>query len=239
MQKELERLSEDLSIEYKDKKLEILTPLELINRHHQKLKLPLSTNLTPLDNRVFKKPYDAADLIIFEDTELVDESFIEYLKYIQKKSALLLVNDKESTTTFSFLQSYQNTHRKVSFHQTNPHAKALHIIATLLQTERAKDILVISNTESQAMLQEDLDPYIEEKSSKIEANSSSLELNFNAVLLTTYDAIAQLKAKHVILLDTCMQKREKLLYAYSIATDSLHILYEEECDKIRLLKEKK
>jgi len=216
---------------------EILTPVELVNRHLMKLKMPSLNGTLYIDEKLMQKSFDAADLLICDDADILPSHFLSYLKHIQQKSDLILVNDSNEKSTVTFTQSYLPTEREVHFYQSIPHAKALHLIASLLKNANGSDIVVVCSQESREKLQEDLDSFIEDKTLLLDASKHLTEQNLNSILLATYDDIIELEAKHVILMDLCFDEKEKLSYACNIATQTLHILYEQESQEIENLKE--
>jgi hypothetical protein len=100
---------------------EILTPVELANRHLMKLKMPSLDDTLYIDEKLMQKSFDAADLILCDDADVMPADFLSYLKHIQKGSDLLLVNDVNEEADITFLQSYLPQERKVQFHKTNRH----------------------------------------------------------------------------------------------------------------------
>ena len=217
---------------------EILTPIELLNRHLAKLKLTALDDTLYIDAKLMQKSFDAADLILCDDADLLPQNFIAYLQHIQKKSDLLLVNAPTDQANFTFKESYLPQERAVYFHKTNPHAKALHLISNLLQKTDAQDVLVISNTLSREKLKDDLNGFIEQEVRIVDASKHLLEQQPGTVLLSTYNDMTELQAKHVIVMDLCFEENAKVFYACNIATESLHILYDEECQTVETLKEK-
>ena len=215
--------------------LEIVTPIEFVNKHLIKLKMPLLENQLHIDQKLIKKPVDLAEFIICDDANLLPQEFIDYLKEFQSKKDLLLVNDPNSEPSFTFSTQYISQEVERSFYKTNPHAKALHLISSLLKRAKAEDILVISNKRSQEKLKEDLTGYIEEDSVIIDASKHLLDQNFQAVLLATYGDIIDISAKHVIMMDLCFTDVQKVKYAYAIAQKSLFVLYEEMCQEVEML----
>jgi hypothetical protein len=216
---------------------EILTPTELLNKHLMKLKMPLLDDTLYIDEKLMHKSFDIADLILCDDANLMPPNFISYLKHIQKKSDLLLVNDKTQEATFTFKQSYLPRERETHFHQTNPHAKALHLIASLLKTSKADEIVIISNEESREKLKEDLISFIEAEPLLLDASKHLLDQKLDSILLTTYSDIVEIEAKNVILMDLCFENKDILLYACNIASQRVDILYDESCQEIESLKE--
>ncbi|WP_193110508.1 hypothetical protein [Sulfurimonas paralvinellae] len=216
---------------------EILTPLELINRHLAKLKMPLLDETLIIDTKLMQKSFDAADIILCDDANMIPAQFLSYLKHIQKKGDLLFVNNIDLESTFTFTKSYLPQTREVLFHQTNPLAKALHLVSSLLQTAEANEIIIVSSNNNRKKLQDDLAFFIEDKTITIDASKHLLEQELNSLLLTTYDDIFDLHAKHIILMDLCDEDKEKIKYACTLAEETLHILYEESCETIEGLKE--
>jgi len=218
---------------------EILTPAELINRHLSKLKMPsLLDDIFYIDEKLMKKSFEAAELIICDDVNLMPEGFTTYLKHIQKDSDLLLVNDNSCKANMNLEKSYLSDVKTLYFHQTHPHAKALHTITSLLKQTTADNIIVVANRESLEKLQEDLLSFIEDDTLLLDANKHLVDQKLDSLVLASYDDIIDLTAEHLIVMDLCCATQDQLQYTLNIAEQTLHILYEEECDKITMLKEK-
>jgi len=230
-------LIEHAIIEFDLMAFEILTPLEFINKHLQKLKMPLINELF-IEEKLLKKDFFYADLIMCDDSNLMPADFIFYLKTTQKRSDLLLINDKNTEAVFQFTQSYFHTPTQVHFHKTNPYAKALHLVSLLLNDFHAKDIVIIANDETRQKIQEDLSQYIKDKTILFDASKHLLEQEVDVLLLLTYKDIVDIKAKQVILIDICSQEIDILHYAFGMTKEKIHILYEKECEHSKLLKEK-
>jgi len=216
---------------------EILTPTEYLNRHLEKLKMPLLKEDLIIEEKLLKKQFHPADLIICDDADLMPKSFINYLKKSASKADLLFVNEKNLEETFQLSKSYQSTDTKAVFHQTNPYAKALHLIFSLLKEHDPKEIVVISNHQTRQNLQEDLSTYIKEEATLLDASQHLIEQKLETLLLLSYDDIFEMRVKHTLLIDICSQELAILHYAFGITQERVHLLYEEECDHIKQLKE--
>jgi uncharacterized membrane protein len=166
------------------------------------------------------------------------EGFTTYLKHIQKDSDLLLVNDNSCKANMNLEKSYLSDVKTLYFHQTHPHAKALHTITSLLKQTTADNIIVVANRESLEKLQEDLLSFIEDDTLLLDANKHLVDQKLDSLVLASYDDIIDLTAEHLIVMDLCCATQDQLQYTLNIAEQTLHILYEEECDKITMLKEK-
>jgi GTPase involved in cell partitioning and DNA repair len=205
-----------------------------------KLKMPtLDDETLYIDEKLMQKSFDVADLILCDDADTMPAHFLSYLKHIQKKSDLLFVNDTDEEATFNFTQSYLPTKREVQFHKTNPYAKAMHLIASLLKDTDAAEIVVISTQQNREKLQEDLGSFIEDETLLLDASKHLTEQKIDSsILLTTYDNTIELEAKYAILMDLCFEDMQQLSRACNVATKGLYILYEEDSEDIEKLKEK-
>ena len=93
-------------VEIEFNSIEILTPIELVNRHLQKLKMKQLEEVLHIDEKLMKKSFDIADILICDDSYLMADFFIEYLKHIQNNKTLLFVNNNSYPSTFELKKSY-------------------------------------------------------------------------------------------------------------------------------------
>ena len=221
--------------------IEIITPLELVNRHLVKLHKPKLETLLHIDNALMKKSFAAADLILCDDTYLYKENFTKYLLHIQKKSSLVLVqnsdNIKKSENTYVFTQNFRIKEQKVLFKKANQYAKTLQIIANLLKDNNASDILVVSDNISREKLNEDLEYFIEDKVILLDSSLNLLYQNLNSLLLASYDQISSMESKFVILLDISTTPIDEAIYALNLSLDTSYVIYDEESKNIKKLKD--
>jgi len=218
--------------------IEIITPLELINRHLQKLSKQEVNNIADVDMSQINKQFNIAQLLMCDDANLLSESFINYLKHIQQKSKLLLVNERKSQQEYALTQSFRGLKREVSFLKTHPYAKALQLIHKLLSQEEDADIILVSNSLTQEKLKDDLASFISQTPQQLDSSKHLIEQNFSSLLFANYADVNALSAKHIIMLDLCFTDADTLEYILNIATQSVHILYDDECQEITNLKDK-
>ena len=218
--------------------IEILTPIELLNRHLKKLNKNLLSERIHVDESLLSKTYNAADIIICDDASLYSDKFIEYVEHLQKKSTLLLVNPKKSTEPLTLLENFKGDGREIIFYKTNPHAKTLHLINTLLQDSNPEEIIVISNSLSREKLKDDLESFVESNVIILDSTLHLIYQNFDGIILATYQDINALSAKHIIILDLCFTNMDEIEYAVNLATLTTHIVYAEDCQEITSLRKK-
>jgi len=214
--------------------IEILTPLELLNAHQTKLGRELLTHIN-IDKKMMKKAFNIADIIMCDDSNLYQYTFIDYLIHIQKKSQLLLVNSNLSQEEDSLTKNFKEKERKVTFYKTNPHAKALQIIAKLLQSN-AKDIVVVSNSLSKEKLLDDLESFISDNAKVLDSSINLIDQELNNLHLCTYADINAIYVKHIILMDLCFTSENQIEYAFNLPYLSVDVLYEEDCQEIKNLR---
>ena len=238
LKKKLLDIIEHAIVEVDMTSIEIVTPIELVNKHLQKLNKKLCMDSLIIDDILIRKNFNAADIIMCDDTSLYPTRFIDYLHHLQKKSTLLLVNPKKSIYPLDLSYNFRETNLEIHFNKTNPHAKTLHLANTLLRDNKPEDILIVSNSLSREKLRDDLESYIESKTVLLDSAQRLINQNFDGLILATYQDINTLSAKHIIILDICFTSMPELEYAINLATQSAYILYEEDCQEITNLRNK-
>ncbi len=219
--------------------IEIITPIELLNKHLRKLKKTTLEDSIFIDNILMSSNFKSADLIMCDDADLLPDSFIDYLKHIQNKSDLLLVSNKNSADAdYVFQKSFRDKNQKIIFKQANPHAKTLQTISDLLNNNSSNEILVISNNLNKEKLNDDLEFFIRDKAILLDSSKNLIDQDINNLLLSTYEELSSISAKFVILLDVCSASKEQLDYASSLCEDSCYVIYDEECENIDYLRNK-
>lgn len=236
VKKKLLEIIEHAIVEADITSIEVITPLDLVNKHLERLKKMQRVNSMYIDETLFKKPFAVADLIMCDDSDFYDNNFIAYLKHIQEKSALVLVSSREERKDFIFNTNFRIAKQTAYFHKTNPHAKALQIISSLLQTNKAKEILVVSNSLSKEKLNDDLKYFIRDKAVLLDSSKNLVEIDLDSLTLATYADIDALGPKFVILLDLAFVEEAKLDYAFNLAEESVYVLYDDECEVINNLR---
>ena len=217
----------------------ILTPIELINIHLNKLRKEPIVGKLLIDDSLMRKNFNVADLIICDDSNLLPDNFIQYLIHIQSKSNLILVNSTLKEATYNFnKEELKEKHIDIRFHQANPHAKTLQLVSKQLQDADAKDIVVVSNSLSKEKLNDDLEFFIKDKALLLDSSENLINQNFDSLLLLTYSDTNALQTEHLILLDLCFTSQSEIEYALSIAKRSVDIVYENECPEIENLRKK-
>ena len=77
--------------------IEIITPIELVNKHLSKLsKAKLDTSLQ-IDPVLMQKKANLADLILCDDADFLQNNFIAYIEQLQNKSSLIIVSNAQTT----------------------------------------------------------------------------------------------------------------------------------------------
>jgi hypothetical protein len=236
--KKLLEIIEHAIVEADITSIEVITPLDLVNKHLEKLKKIQRLNALYIEETLFKKSFDVADLIMCDDADFYNDDFISYLKHLQKKSALLLVSSKEEKKDFTFTKNFRLEKQKAYFYKTNPHAKALQILSELLETNKAKDILVVSNSLSKEKLNDDLEFFIRDKAVLLDSSKNLVETDLNNLTLATYADIDALSPKFVILLDVAFVEETKLNYAFNLCRESVYVLHDDEREVINNLRSK-
>ncbi len=235
--KRLLEIVEHAIIEIDLSAIEIITPLDLVNRHNTKLGRE-HTQLLDIDDKLMKKSFDSSPLLICDDANIYNSKFIDYLKHLQKKDKLLFVNTTfEAQEIQTLTLSYQNEKREISFQNTNPYAKALNIIFNLVN-DNEDGIVLAASEESCENLFDDLDKFITTQAQILESNLPLVKQKLGKVLLCKYSDINTLRVKHIIMIDLFSASENEIEYAFNLATESVNVLYEEDYHEIIHLRNK-
>jgi len=219
--------------------IEILTPSEVINRHLLKLsEKPLPNDEFYIDPLLIKKKVLLSDIILCDDANLLPHEFITYLKRAQEKSSLLLVGDFINEKVFTLQNSFRLKNQEREFLKTNPYAKAMQLVLKLLQTNEAKDIMIVSNSLNKLKLNEDLKSFIENKAILLDSSKNLIDQDLDNLLLAEYHDVVGINAKLIILMDVNDAPREYLNYAFTLCDEKVYVLYKEESPEIEYLKGK-
>jgi len=238
LQQKFLNIIEHAIIEIDLNSIEIVTPIELVNKHLHKLKLKQLNDILYIDEKLMKKSFDVADIIMCDDSYLLSDFFIHYLQHIQKDKTLLVVNNEDLPVSYELENNYQNPKKEVQFYLTNPHAKALHLIASACKKYDPKEIMVISNSLSKEKLHDDLTSFIPCPISLIDGDKNLINQNLDNIKLATFNDIVDIQAHYSIIMDLCFNNTHLLEDALNLATDHTDILYEEDCFEIKSLKDK-
>jgi len=232
--KKLLELVEHAIIEVDLTSIEILTPLELLNKHQSKIGRERLDSII-IDDKLMKKTFNIADILMCDDAILYENNFIDYLKHIQKNSKLVVVNNSD-TSDFNFHSNFKEMNKETYFYQTTPHAKALQLIAKLLEED--SKILLVSNSISSQKLQDDLFKFIETKPHTLNSSTQLINQESHKLTFCGYQDTNEFQTNHIILMDLCFSSINEIEYALNLSDQSVHILYEEDCQEIKQLRTK-
>jgi hypothetical protein len=234
LKKRLLELVEHAIIEIDLTSIEILSAYQLLNKHREKLNILKSESLN-IDNLMLKKRFNATDILMCDDSYIYESEFINYLRHIQKKDKLVLVNSKIKKEDINLTHSYQRD-RKIEFYENSSYPKAMHILSKFVNDEKRKILLVANNSNTQN-LQEDLKHFIKDDIKFIDGSKHFIDQEFENIIFATYNDINLLTPKHTILMDLCSTSENKIKYALNLAQESVTILYDEECSTIKNIRD--
>jgi len=218
--------------------IDVITPLELLNRHRKKMHKETYISLGFVDYKQMHKSFKLADIVLCDDGQLYNDDFLEYLSFIQKNRKLLIAKSIHQPNKLTLTKNFLNKEKSLEFIHTNPYAKTLQLLHKLTQNTKNESILIIAQeTTLNNLLEEDLEHFLGVNIAKIDAQKSLIEQDFTQIGIGSYEDINALSVKHIIMLDLCFTPYSHIEYALNIATQSVYILYEEECPQILELKD--
>ena len=177
------------------------------------------------------------DLTICDDSWACPTSFIDELNIAKNNKHVILVESSNDVTDeCKFTKNFKNQYKDTFFYEVNPYAKTLQIISKLLLTSKSSDILVVGSEIDKLKLQDDLNNYIEDKTTVLDATKGLIEQDLSNLLLGSYNDICSIDVDYVILMDISSANTKKLEYAFNLCRKGVYILYEEESDNLKQLR---
>ena len=219
----LQNILEENNFAIQPKSIEILTPLEVVNRHLQKYNKELLLSNLKIDNFLMNKKFHLADQIFCDDVDFIESSFIYYLIHIQKEKPLLFVSNHNYEKVYSFQKSFRLQQQKMHFFLSEPHKKMITVVSDILKSNLSEEILIVTNNIiSVEILRHQL--------------KSEFEERVENILLSTYSDIYGLNAKFILLMNSCIAPFRELAYSFYLAEVETYILEESECEQINSLR---
>ncbi|QOY55105.1 hypothetical protein HUE87_02365 [Candidatus Sulfurimonas marisnigri] len=177
-----------------------------------------------------------SDLIICDDTELLEHNFLTKIKTIQKNRALILVtSDKNVNPNFSFSKQFRLATQNFVFKKENQNNKVLEIISNLLKNNSAKDILVFSNSQNREILLNKLELLVPGKAGFFDCSDNLIDQDLSKILLQTYENISTLGSKFILLTDVESIPFEIIEYTAKRCSNTTYIIYKDQSEKINNL----
>jgi len=195
------------------------------------------TSIAVITPSEFKSQKKVAKYILCDDTNLLEDDFLNYLHSRASKSHLSLVNPKkEYKNIFKLTHKFNDIKMNIEFINSNPIASAMQIISDYSSLENTSTLLCISSQDNKDDLSEDLKFFIKDKAVLLDSSKSLIDQEDSHTLLSDYENINAHKADIVLLLDVDTISEDKLTYAINLAKNKVYIIYRDECQKIINLK---
>ncbi len=205
------------------KNIDILTPIEIINKHLDKLRKKKLINKLIIDKTLMSKKFHLADKVFCDDVDFIENDFIHYLMHIQKKSSLLLVTNNHYKEAYTLNKSFRLNEQKASFFIAEPYIKIIEVVKEILLSYNSNDILIVANN----MI-------------GIEIITHQLNLNIEQdtqeIKFSAYNDIHGLNAKFIILMDSCIAPFRELAYSFYLADIHTYVIHSEECKQTNSLR---
>ena len=194
---------------------------------------PTSIKIMTEKDFTFNAP--RTDLLICDDVWAYSDEFVLNIYNASRSKYLIMVENSHDDENI-FTQNFRNENKEVFFHQGNEHAKALQIIASLLNQCDPHDILVVSDDLTRERLQDDLETFVEQEITLVDSSQPLVDHNMDQIILSTYSHINSLETKYVILMNIASAEEKNLQYAYNLCSQNVYILYDAESENLTSLR---
>ena len=220
---------------YLQKELLRQTLLDLVEHSAIVLDMNDIALYTPEDiQETQKRAFENSDMIYIDDAFLMDAAFIKSCKKLSKNKTLLLVNAPEDESTVLLPLSYYGSFEFIHAAEFPTLMRKLH---TLLKDKKHHNALIFTMSEDFEAIKEDIENFCATKLSFLNSNDS-LHSNLETELqLCNYDKKIPLHAAYTFLIQGCQSDYATLKYLAKSSKIKSFIIYQEECDTIKHLKE--
>lgn len=222
-----------IAVSHLQKELLSQTLLDLVERSSVVLDMNDIAIYTPSDiQNTQKRLLESADMIFFDDAFLMEESFLDACRKLQKNRIFVFVNVPHNKATVTLPNAYYGT---ACFICADEFPTLMKKIYSLLQDEQS-DALIFTNDGDFEAIKEDIENYSAQKLSFLSSDDSLHNHTKTRLQLCNYDIKIPLHATYSFLIQGCRSDYAALEYLAKSARTKSFIIYEEECDNIHQLK---
>lgn len=181
------------------------------------------------------KKMNTFEIVMCDDTHLLEKKFISILKEKCRKSKLLLVNDEKTDESIP-LQTYKKRENRVAFVKSTPLKKSISLVEKILNQNEEK-ILIICNEKNREKLLSELQT-MQVDVSVLKAQTNLMNQKFTNVLLSDAKDINSLSPHHIIIMDLYSASVNEIEYALNLAHKSVTVVHEKNSKEIQDLRNK-
>ncbi len=194
------------------------------------------TSISVITPQEFEESRIIADHILCDDSNLLEEDFLNYLLSFSNKSKISLVNSKQNVdVSFKLSKAFQKRNLKAEFIKKQPIPETLNILSDYAKN-KSKKILTISSKENNINILNGLEESLKDEVTILDSSKKIIDQGKKFIFLCDYYNINAQRADIIILLDMCELSQDELGYAISLADEKVYLIYESECDNINTLK---
>ncbi len=205
----------------------VTTADAILNKHREKLKLPPFDSLT-IEPKLLKKSYKIADYLFVDECNLLPNEFIEYLKKMQKKDFLFLINAYNEKKDLELTKSFYGALEYIQGSSTT----AFKLLYKLIQ-EGAKDILFFTKNAQDKEFLEDLQNFCGVEVAYMDLDTPNYTKDFTPIKLCIYDQKVPFHAEYVVMTDCCNNEYTTLKYLAKAAKKRCYLIEQDRCENIQ------
>ncbi|MCF6330799.1 MAG: hypothetical protein L3I99_04555 [Sulfurimonas sp.] len=195
------------------------------------------TSVSVITPQKFKESQVISDYILCDDSNLLEEEFLDYLLSIKNRSKISLINSKhEVDINFKLTNKFQKHDLKIEFIKSNPLAKLVKLLLEYTKLEKSKKILIICNNTTKPSILKCLNVSLKEKMVVLDSSKKIIDQDSSSIFLSDINSINAQRADIIIILDIYELSQDELGYAINLANEKVYLIYELECDNINTLK---
>ena len=221
--------------------IQILSPQQLIAQHHQKLYKNESFNFAKITPKMFSNQSHSADILFCDDSYLLDDEFIRYIKKQQSKKKLSLVTKESldgkhdyhlthlfrSTSTILDICHSEKPNSANNIHLLEGNAY-MHIMVILrdkfTQSDYPKILIAAPYPQFALKILDEINSYYGKIAILFKSDEGLLNQELEHIMIASIDELSHLQREHVIVVKDENTNETHLCHAIGRAAKSLYLI---------------
>ena len=223
----------------------IITPQQLITQHYQKLYKKESFSFAKITPKMLSHRHQNADIVFVDDGYLLDDEFLSYITYQQKKARLCLITDKPDATwqlqhAFRPLPSFlaycnhnesepASAYSHITEYSGNPYMHIMLLLNNELKAvDHSKILIVVPHFAFAQKLTDEINGYYDTVSAVYQSDGGLLEQQLDHILIALAGSISHLQRPYVIVVKDNQVSHLHFCHALGRASQALYIIEDEK-----------
>jgi len=228
--------------------IQVLTPHQVVSQHYQKLYKNESFSFAKITPKMFNHQYQSSDLIFCDDSYLMEDEFIRYLKKQQLKKRLCLVTKNSSDESYDFVlvnsfrspQAFldlcldddvqaKNSNSHLYMLEGNPYMQIMLILQNQLrEIDHSQLLIAVPHSQFALKILDEINNFYGTIAHIYKADEGLLNQDFGKILIATHSELSHLQRENVIAVRELLTDKRVFCHALTRASKHLYVITSEQ-----------